>query len=67
VINAEGVLIVQTVWATTPDRRYRQRRTDIETVAGEAALLHRLTELVPAIAGSAKYANFADLPMAAAA
>jgi hypothetical protein len=50
VINSAWVLIIQTVWATTPDWRNGHRRTDIETISNAALLLHRLTELVPAIA-----------------
>jgi hypothetical protein len=61
VVNASGVFIVQTVWATTADLRFGHRRTDIETIASEVALLRRLTELVPVICGSA------PAPMAAAA
>jgi hypothetical protein len=52
VVAASGVLIVQTVWATTADLRFGHRRTDIETIVGEAALMRRLTELVPVICGS---------------
>jgi hypothetical protein len=61
VVAASGVVIVQTVWATTADRRFGHRRTHVESIAGEAALLRRLTELVPVICGSAPE------PMAAAA
>jgi hypothetical protein len=54
IINAEGHLIVQTVWATTPDRRAGHRLTRVEHVRigginGHAALMRRLTELAPAI------------------
>ncbi len=35
------------VWATTPDVHAGHRRTDIERIAGEAALLQRLAELAP--------------------
>ena len=50
IINAEGRLMLQTVWARTADRRAGPRRTAIETVADVVQLLHRLHELVPAIA-----------------
>jgi hypothetical protein len=51
VVNAEGRLIIQTVWATTADRRAGPRATRrVESVAGAEELMARLAELVPAIA-----------------
>lgn len=46
-INAHGRLIVQTVWATTEDRRYGPRITRLEHVTDAAHMLRRLDELVP--------------------
>jgi hypothetical protein len=45
IINAEGRLIVKTVWAATADRRTGPRLTRFEHVADAAQLLHRLGEL----------------------
>jgi hypothetical protein len=38
---------LRTVWATTPDVRAGPRRTDVEKIADEPALLRRLAELAP--------------------
>jgi len=51
IINAHGLVIVQTIWATTGDLRAGHRVTRSETVAGQATLTRRLAELVPQIAG----------------
>jgi hypothetical protein len=51
VVMSQGRLLLQTVWATEPDRLGGRRRTDIETIFDQAYLLCRLGELVPAIAG----------------
>jgi hypothetical protein len=51
IINAHGLVIVQTIWATTGDRRAGHRLTRTETIAGPAALTRRLDELVPLSAG----------------
>jgi hypothetical protein len=48
IINAEGLIMIQTVWATTPDRRRGHRLTRFESVADQAALIQRLAELTPA-------------------
>ena len=48
IINAEGLLILQTIAATAEDRRRGRRRTRTETVSGDA-LTCRLGELVPAL------------------
>jgi hypothetical protein len=49
IISAEGMIIIQTVWATTPDRRRGHRLTRFEDVADQAALIQRLAELTPAL------------------
>lgn len=49
-INAEGRLIVKTIWAKTADRRCGPRETRFETVSDAADLQRRLGELVPALA-----------------
>jgi hypothetical protein len=49
IINAEGLVIIQTVWATTPDRRRGHRLTRFEHVADQTALTQRLGELTPAL------------------
>ncbi len=51
VVNAHGRVILQTVWATTPDLRTGRRVTRSETIADQAQLVDRLAELVPLIAG----------------
>jgi len=38
---------LRTVWATTDDWRAGHRRTDVELIADEPALLQRFAELVP--------------------
>jgi hypothetical protein len=48
VINAEGLLIVQTIWARPANRGRGRRVTHTETVAGEA-LMQRLGQLLPAL------------------
>ena len=42
----DGAVTIRSVWATTPDRRAGRRRTDVELIADEPALLKRLAELV---------------------
>ena len=49
IINAHGVVIVQTIWATTADRRAGHRLTRSETVASHSALTARLGELTAAL------------------
>jgi hypothetical protein len=49
IINAEGLIIIQTVWATTPDRRRGHRLTRFEDVTDQATLIQRLAELTPAL------------------
>jgi hypothetical protein len=50
IVNAEGVIILQTVWATTPDRHYGHRLTRFETIiGGHAPLMDRLAILTPAL------------------
>jgi hypothetical protein len=51
VTSASGVVLLQTVWATTPDLRTGHRRTDIETVATLDHLVHRLNDLAAVIFG----------------
>jgi hypothetical protein len=46
VVNAYGVILLQTVWATNTDLRAGHRRTDVERVADPAIMQHRLRELV---------------------
>jgi hypothetical protein len=48
VINAVGLIIVQTTWRQADRRR---DRIETETVTGATALMRRLDELVRAIAG----------------
>jgi hypothetical protein len=45
VINAEGRLIVQTIWLE--DRRRGRRRSNFESFGAAAPLMQRLAELVP--------------------
>jgi hypothetical protein len=57
IVNTGAELILQTIWATTSDRRAGHRRTDIERIAHAAALRRRLTELAEIIfAGTALFA-----------
>ena len=49
IINAEGLIIIQTVWATTPDRRRGHRLTRVEDVTDQTALMQRLAELTPVL------------------
>jgi len=49
IINAEGLVIIQTVWATMPDRGRGHRLTRLEDVADQAKLIQRLAELTPAL------------------
>lgn len=45
VINAEGRLVVQTIWLE--DRRRGRRRSNFESFGAAAPLMQRLAELVP--------------------
>jgi hypothetical protein len=45
VVDASGLIIIKTVWATTPDLRAGHRLTRIENLTGQAALETRLVEL----------------------
>jgi hypothetical protein len=47
--NVAGEVVLQTVWATTPDRRAGHRRTDVERIVDITVLKRRLLELAPAI------------------
>jgi len=47
VVDAEGLVIITTIWATTPDLRAGHRLTRIEDIASAAALMLRLSELAP--------------------
>ena len=49
IIDAEGLVIIQTVWATTPDRGRGHRLTRFEDVADQATLIQRLAELTPVL------------------
>jgi hypothetical protein len=49
IVNAEGLLIVQTIWAVTPDRRRGRRITREVRVKNHAALTRVLAELTPLI------------------
>jgi hypothetical protein len=51
VINAHGVLIIQTIWAPVDAIRYGRRQTRSETSTDQATLLRRLAELALLIAG----------------
>lgn len=51
VVNAHGMVILQTIWAPAHDIRYGRRLTRSETIGDQAQLRDRLAELVPAIAG----------------
>ena len=66
VINAEGRLIVHTVWATTADRRAGPRVTRVEQIPegvnARAALIGRLTELALAICWDPKREPAANYP-----
>jgi hypothetical protein len=48
----DGTVTIQTVWAISADVTDGHRRTDIETVAGEASLQRRLAELAHTMLGS---------------
>lgn len=48
-VNTDGVVLLRLIWATTPDRRAGQRRTDLETIESRVALMARLAELAIAI------------------
>ncbi len=52
IIDARGLIILQTIWATTADRCAGPRLTRSETVGGPAALMQRLGELTPALFGA---------------
>jgi hypothetical protein len=45
IINTEGLVHLQTVWPTTPDRRGGHRLTRFEDVADQPALMQRLAVL----------------------
>jgi hypothetical protein len=47
IVNAHGVVILQTIWLVEPDPRAGRRRTDVERIGDQALLLARLRELVP--------------------
>jgi hypothetical protein len=44
-----GSFVLQQIWATTGDLISGHRRTDVEIVAGHAALMDRLAKLTPEI------------------
>jgi hypothetical protein len=46
-----GLIVVQTIWATSADLVAGHRLTRSEIVVDDAALFRRLGELVPLIAG----------------
>jgi alkylation response protein AidB-like acyl-CoA dehydrogenase len=48
VVNSCGVILLQTVWATTGDYA-GHRRTDVERIADPAMMQHRLRDLVAKI------------------
>jgi len=56
IVNAHGVVILQTIWAPADAIRYGRRLTRTERIEDQAQLIGRLAELVPLIAG--------DLPAA---
>jgi hypothetical protein len=47
IVGTEGIAIVQTVWAVTPDLRAGRRVTRTESFAEEPLLRARIGELVP--------------------
>lgn len=49
IVNSGDQVLLQTVWAVSPDIVARRRRTDIETILDEAFLLRRLAKLVPVL------------------
>jgi hypothetical protein len=49
VVNSYGVILLQTVWATTGDLRAGHRRTYVERIAEPAIMQHRLRDLVTKI------------------
>jgi hypothetical protein len=51
VVNAHGVVILQTVWAPADNVRFGRRVTRVENIQDQAQLLDRLIALVPLIAG----------------
>lgn len=61
VVNAHGVVILQTIWAPAENIRYGRRLTRIENIADQAQLLDRLIELVPLIAGNLPLAPPAEI------
>ncbi len=71
IVNAQGVVIVQTVWAPADALRFGRRQTRTETIADQAQLIARLTELVPLIAGHLPLVDAEDagppVPVAVAA
>jgi hypothetical protein len=46
-----GIVVMQTIWATTADLLTGHRLTRSEILPDDAALFRRLDELVPLIAG----------------
>jgi len=51
IVNAHGVVILQTIWAPVDQLRLGWRLTRTESIADQAQLMGRLAELVPLIAG----------------
>jgi hypothetical protein len=47
IVNAEGVLILKTVWGPPAHRTLGRRMTYTAIIAGEAQLIRVLAELVP--------------------
>jgi hypothetical protein len=66
IVNAHGVLIVQTVWATTLDIARGRRVTDIESFDDPAAFTrHMIATLLPKICWSPETVPLAELLPAA--
>jgi hypothetical protein len=51
IVNAQGVVILQTIWAPADALRFGRRQTRTENIGNQAQLIARLAELVPLIAG----------------
>jgi hypothetical protein len=51
IVNAHGVVILQTIWAPADVIRYGRRLTRTERIEHQAQLLDRLNELVGLIGG----------------
>jgi hypothetical protein len=49
IANRDGLVVLQTIWATTQDRRAGHRLTRFEDVANPTALMRRLAELTTAL------------------